>query len=70
MKTRPHSLRLLVGAAVLLLGLTLAWLRGSASSAPTVLTSGQNAAIQAVHQILLYDGDLVEQRTFLPLITR
>jgi hypothetical protein len=71
MKTRARSLLLLIGACILLLVISLAWLRAPASAAPAgpaALTLGQKAAIQAVEQLLLNGNQ--DQMVFLPRIAR
>lgn len=71
MKTWSRSFLLGVGAGVLLLVITLALLRAPASAAPAapaVLTLGQNAAIQAAEQLLLYGNQ--DQKVYLPLVIR
>lgn len=71
MKTWSRSFLLVVGAGVLLLAITLALLRAPANAAPAdpaVLTLGQNAAIQAAEQLLLYGNQ--DQKVYLPLVIR
>ena len=75
MKTRPRSISLLAGAGVLLLIMTLAWLRvlpgaSPASAAPAVpaaLTLRQSAAIHGAEDLLLFGTQAY--MVYLPLVT-